>query len=385
MRPPQRRRNSSWRWEEAATLLVVSANRQRNVQAIKPVCDRSGRALSVPPQCSAAARPRLLLAPLQVFAGLLLLFRGYRAFHRRAAERADALQQLRAAKAGLASGAGGITGGGGLGGIGRRGGLIEINGLEEVGGSGGAHLDALQQDDGWDADSSGTARDRDPSAAGAGAGAAAAAGPPPPELLRFCEEHFGLEWVRRWGAAAQQVCSAQRQLAAEAGAAPGSSGASTVTCRRISDSHLPPKSAPHVLCDAINLRLDPTKLVRVKTSLQQVHAGRSRLLPSTHPCAVAALPVNPPCSRCCHLPHAAAPSTVPSPPPRLHVPLPDVPPLPTGGLGGQLLMAGLPAGRLQQGPPAGKAEGVGLPAVCGCTGGGGLSRRGGHFAGSWQP
>ncbi|KAI7846398.1 hypothetical protein COHA_000109 [Chlorella ohadii] len=223
MRPPPRRRhgNNSRRWEEAATLLVVCA-------------------------------------------GLLLLFLGYRAFHRRAAERADALQQLRAAKAGLAGGAGGITGGGsGLGGIGRRGGLIEISGLERPGGSGGAHLDALQQadgaaqEDGLRAGSAGTD-------GGAALAAATGSGQAPPELLRFCEEHFGLEWVRRWGAAAQQVCSATRQLAADAGAAVGSSGASTVTCRRISDTHLPPKSAPHVLCDATNLRLEPAKLRRAR-------------------------------------------------------------------------------------------------------------------------
>lgn len=73
-----------------------------------------------------------------------------------------------------------------------------------------------------------------------------------------------MEWVRRWGAAARQVCAATRQLAADTDAAlgGGSGSASSVTCRRISDTHLPPKSAPHVLCDVTNLRLDPSKLVR---------------------------------------------------------------------------------------------------------------------------
>ena len=212
---------------------------------------------------------------LQVFAGLLLLFLGFRAFHRRAAERSDALQQLRAAKAGQGAAGGGITGGGsGLGGIGRRGGLIEINELAQAGGSAGAHLDALLGASqlaaaaGGDADGAQAGGGRD------GAAAAATPGTPPSaELLLFCEQHFGLEWVRRWGAAAQQVCSATRQLAADAGAVGGGSGSggggtggassgSTVTCRTISDSHLPPKSAPHVLCDATNLRLDPSKLVR---------------------------------------------------------------------------------------------------------------------------
>lgn len=190
----------------------------------------------------------------QVLAGLLLLFLGYRAFHRRAAERSDALQQLRAAKAELAGGAGGSTGGGsGLGDIGRRGGLIEIGALEQPGGSGGAHLDTFQQ-----------AAAGDEGGSGAGLTGAAAAARPPPELLRFCEEHFGMEWVRRWGAAARQVCAATRQLAADTDAAlgGGSGSASSVTCRRISDTHLPPKSAPHVLCDVTNLRLDPSKLVR---------------------------------------------------------------------------------------------------------------------------
>ncbi|PRW45163.1 EGF domain-specific O-linked N-acetylglucosamine transferase [Chlorella sorokiniana] len=213
MRPPQRRRhgNSSRRGEELATLLVV-------------------------------------------FGGLLLLFLGYRAFHRSAAERSDALQQLRAAKAGLAGGVGVTVGSGSVLGIGRRGGLVEIGALEQPGGSGGAHLDTLQQE--------AAAGDDD---AGGSSGGAAADGRPTPGLLRFCEEHFGMEWVRRWGAAARQVCVATHQLAAEAGAAVGSSGsASTVTCRRISDTHLPPKSAPHVLCDATNLRLDPSKLRRAR-------------------------------------------------------------------------------------------------------------------------
>ncbi len=288
--------------------------------------------------------------PSQVCAGLLLLFLGYRAFHRRAAERADALQQLRAAKAGLAGGAGGITGGGsGLGGIGRRGGLIEISGLERPGGSGGAHLDALQQadgaaqEDGLRAGSAGTD-------GGAALAAATGSGQAPPELLRFCEEHFGLEWVRRWGAAAQQVCSATRQLVADAGAAVGSSGASTVTCRRISDTHLPPKSAPHVLCDATNLRLEPAKLVRgaVNSGCSSPTCdvrGRLDACSGPNPQAIMKSPnlfllLGP-------LSHpSAAPRTVPSAPSRLPVPVAHLSPLSEGRLGGQLLVAGLPAGGL---------------------------------------
>jgi protein O-GlcNAc transferase len=79
-------------------------------------------------------------------------------------------------------------------------------------------------------------------------------------LQQFCEEHFGLEWLRRWGATAQQVCSAVQQLRVDSMGKSG--GWSRVTCRSMNDSHMPAASAPHVLCDATNLRLDPSKLVR---------------------------------------------------------------------------------------------------------------------------
>ena len=130
--------------------------------------------------------------------GLLLLAISFRAFHQRKAERDGARQQLREEALGL----------------GRRGGLIEVGG----GGSG-----SLQ----------------------------------PSELGRYCEEHFGLEWVRRWGATARQVCSATQQLAGVGGLE-----GSTVTCRSINDTHMPAASAPHVLCDATNLRFNASKMVR---------------------------------------------------------------------------------------------------------------------------
>lgn len=136
-------------------------------------------------------------------------------------------------------------------------------------------------------------------------------------LQQFCEEHFGMEWLRRWGSAAQQVCSATQKLHA---ASIGTDGSwSRVTCRSMNDSHMPAASAPHVLCDATNLRLDPSKLVRRPASrLMSLHIsawaadGRPNPLYQTP----AVLPCN-----------LAAPGPLPEEPPWLLVHLPHLPPL----------------------------------------------------------
>ena len=194
----------------------------------------------------------------QVCAGLCLLGFSFHAFHRRAAERSGARQQYRA---------------------GRRagGGAVATSQLADVHGSGGdaaAVLQALQQDseaaaaggelvtNGGTAAQLAAADTRAFASAHARSNRESAA-----EVLAHCERNFGLEWVRRWGAAAQQVCTATRALAGggaggdAALAAGGDLGASAITCRSINDTHMPAASAPHVLCDAVNLRLDPSKLV----------------------------------------------------------------------------------------------------------------------------
>ena len=185
--------------------------------------------------------------------GLLLLAISYRVFHRKAAERIDALQQLRAAKQGGAAAAAAAAGSGGsLGG--RRSGA----GLGSAVAEGAGHGSTVDEQH----------QPAVPSTLSGGA--ANLQGGSQSELQRYCEENFGLEWVRRWGAAAQQVCSASRQLLLDgAGSGKGSSSGSgiaggspsAVTCRSITDPHMPAASAPHVLCDATNLRLDPAKLV----------------------------------------------------------------------------------------------------------------------------
>lgn len=191
-------------------------------------------------------------------AGLLLLGLSFRSFHRRAADRSVARQQYRAGR----RAAGGST--------------AAAAQLADVHGSGGdaaALLEALHQDD--DAavaaeglqlvTNGGTAAQLAAGHSGLHASAHARANrESEAELLAHCERHFGLEWLRRWGAAAQQVCTATRALTGSAGgdgAAAGGAGASTITCRSVNDTHMPAASAPHVLCDATNLRLDPSKLV----------------------------------------------------------------------------------------------------------------------------
>ena len=87
-------------------------------------------------------------------------------------------------------------------------------------------------------------------------------------LLEHCDQHFGLGWLQRWGATARQVCTAPQQLGG-AQAIGGGGGLlnsllpppSAMTCRSMNDTHMPASSAPHLLCNATNLLLDPGKLV----------------------------------------------------------------------------------------------------------------------------
>lgn len=239
-------------------------------------------------------------------AGLALLMLSTRTFHKRAAERSDALQQLRAAKEDSAE-RGTIGATVGLNTAGRRGGAASTASSSSLSSGLAAHRGAgsreeeprqlqeeprqLQQEPGQgqarlpqrqgqaatlastheQALPGATLHEQAPGAGGAVQHAAQQA-----ELQRYCEQHFGLDWLRRWGATARQVCAASRQLslgepAGTLGASSGSgdrgsgSGAwrapSTVTCRSMNDSHMPAGSAPHVLCDVTNLLLDPAKLV----------------------------------------------------------------------------------------------------------------------------
>ena len=178
--------------------------------------------------------------------GLLLLGISYRAFHKKSAERIDALQQLRAAKQGRTAAAAAAGGSGGFLG-GRRSGVGLGSAAAEGVGQGGAVNEERRHVMPSNLSEEGAANQQ-------GGGQS--------ELQRYCEEHFGLEWVRRWGAAARQVCSASQQLLLDGAAGSAGSGSpSAVTCRSMTDPHMPAASAPHVLCDATNLRLDPAKLV----------------------------------------------------------------------------------------------------------------------------
>lgn len=199
----------------------------------------------------------MLLALPQVCAGLLLLGLSFHTFHRRAADRSVARQQYRAGR----RAAGGSTAASAQ--------LADVHGS---GGDAAAVLEALHQDDEEAAaagglqlvTNGGTAAQLGAGDPGLHASAHARANrESQAELLAHCERHFGLEWMRRWGAAAQQVCTATRALTDSGGGdGAGGAGASTITCRSINDTHMPAASAPHVLCDATNLRLDPSKLVR---------------------------------------------------------------------------------------------------------------------------
>ncbi len=79
------------------------------------------------------------------------------------------------------------------------------------------------------------------------------------EAPSFCERHFGMQWVRDWNATQRQVCGGPAQ------SAEAQQLASSITCRSADpDDHLPQASGPHLLCDATNLQLDPSKLTRAR-------------------------------------------------------------------------------------------------------------------------
>lgn len=75
----------------------------------------------------------------------------------------------------------------------------------------------------------------------------------------FCKQHFGMEWVRAWNATQHVACTPAR------GDPVPPPLPSSITCRSPDpDEHLPPASSPHMLCDAVNLRLDPAKLRKAR-------------------------------------------------------------------------------------------------------------------------
>ncbi|KAL4448126.1 hypothetical protein ABPG75_005345 [Micractinium tetrahymenae] len=246
---------------------------------------------------------------LTVVAGLALLVLSTRTFHKRAAERSDALQQLRAAQESRATQDGSGTPVG-LNLARRRSGAASASSSSRVSSTAakvdhGSREQEPRQLHEEQAQEQGkvaalsefhaqatvdASRNEQAATAGSAGQQAATVGSArqqaaKQELQRYCEEHFGLDWLRRWGATARQVCSASRQLslgeaagsatgagAHNEGGMSGGSGAgsgvwrapSAVTCRSMNDTHMPAGSAPHVLCDATNLRLDPSKLRRAR-------------------------------------------------------------------------------------------------------------------------
>lgn len=280
-------RSSRDRWpEESVYLLVVSADRRDPCTDSRSCRRRAAwRQLLLPLNAIPHSTSWLLL---QMLAGLLLLgFATYK-FHKRASERSDALAQLRAAKQarGSDSGSGdrpvGLASGDAAG---RRGGVVDVldaahgaadalNGVqglveearlqaEQVAGS----ADAAADMSGEDSAAAGLAGTQAAAADGVAgerpAGAGGQLSQEQGDLSSYCERHFGLEWLQRWGATARRVCTATQQLVAGAaggGAAPPAPSA--VTCLAWNDTHMPAAAAPHVLCDATNLRLYPSKLVR---------------------------------------------------------------------------------------------------------------------------
>lgn len=243
---------------------------------------------------------------LQVVAGLALLALSTHTFHKRAAERSDARQQLRVAKEARAAQGGSSTTAGLLL-AGRRGGAASTVGTNTLNSGTEGHHGAdsgeeeprqLQEEAELgqalphrlqgEVAALVTAHEQITVGASAheraaGVGSASQQAAQQAELQRYCEQHFGLDWLRRWGATARQVCSASRQLSlskpagtveavGDSGSGLGSGGSggsssgagrapSAVTCRSVNDTHMPAGSAPHVLCDATNLLLDPSKLV----------------------------------------------------------------------------------------------------------------------------
>lgn len=254
----------------------------------------------------APARPLPHFHP-QVVAGLALLALSTRTFHKRASERSDARQQLRAAQEGRAARAS-SNGAAGHDWAVRRG-AAGSAGSNVLGSGTAEHLGSGSREEGtrWLQEEPGQGQALPHRSQGAATtlaspheqvlvraserGQAASAdsngqhATQHAELQRYCEQHFGLDWLRRWGATARQVCSASRQLslgnAAHAAGASGVSGSelgsggsggggawrapSSVTCRSMNDTHMPAGSAPHVLCDVTNLRLDPSKLVGTRS------------------------------------------------------------------------------------------------------------------------
>ena len=168
-------------------------------------------------------------------------------------------------------------------------------------------------------------------------GGASGAGDRPPgpsEQQAFCDVHFGLRWLKDWNATRRELCL---PWAPAAGAAKQAVRSSSLACRAVVDAHMPAASAPHVLCDATNLLLDPSKLVRVEEGALPWGAHALDRL-RHHACAAVGgqLPSSWPRPLC---DRSAAPSTLPAPPPRLPLPHADLQCLRPWGLGPGLPLA----------------------------------------------
>ncbi|KAL0034323.1 hypothetical protein WJX77_009296 [Trebouxia sp. C0004] len=67
---------------------------------------------------------------------------------------------------------------------------------------------------------------------------------------KLCDENFGEAWLAQWNDSAKALCQ------------PGSaSGSTQLTCRSMDDQHMTQASQPHVLCDAVNLKVDPSHML----------------------------------------------------------------------------------------------------------------------------
>ncbi|KAK3235414.1 hypothetical protein CYMTET_54384 [Cymbomonas tetramitiformis] len=86
----------------------------------------------------------------------------------------------------------------------------------------------------------------------------AAAPTAPPE----CEDHFGGAYLEKWNEAKRPLCQAGDKLNE-------TPRAGHLACRVTTDHHLPLPTAPHTLCDAGELLVDPSLATHVKCPLHR--------------------------------------------------------------------------------------------------------------------